>query len=246
MTNRSLNDSSWLDFERLRNKFILADRYSCLNERLSVEGVFRDFDYQKLGSILEVGCGNARELQNMSKSAGMVVGVDIRRSEAFKRTNNQISYVLADVFHLPFMSCVFDFAFLKDVVHHLPRSNAKIAIKEVMRTVRCGGVMRIIEANRYHVNSMLVYRQDRSHDHLTGREMQMIPHDKFYGYELLPAPSPFTADFIWNIFVLFSVFLVAWPASRRFLLSCIKLKEHVSRRTLYYYVISKRKVSGAF
>ena len=224
-----------------RVRFTQSNWYARINETLSLKGVCRGVIIGSQQSILDVGCGQARELSCLAETAGLAVGVDIKRFETWMHHTNRIHFVVADAAYLPFKSCMFGFAFLKDVLHHVPRNCIKAVISEASRVTKERGILRIIEANRYHINPILVYEQDKSHEHFT-REllMQLVHHDEFYGYELLPSTSPSKIDFFWNLFVYFLVFLTTWAIGRRLLILYTKIKERFFKHMLTYYVLSKR------
>ncbi|MHA1833212.1 MAG: class I SAM-dependent methyltransferase [Candidatus Baldrarchaeia archaeon] len=213
---------------------------------LKIRGIFRGCRINNLRSILEVGCGEMREISRLKAAVAgveLIVGIDIKLYEKWKHLT-QIDFIVADAHYLPLKSSVFDFVFLKDVLHHIPE-NPSTVIKEAFRCVKNGGLLRVIEANRYDVNSIIVYKSDRSHQHFTRRELnkfkKLFSFNELYGYELLPSFSPFKRDFLWNIFAGAMFLLTGWSITRRILLLYINLKERFLKGFLRYYVLSKRK-----
>jgi ubiquinone/menaquinone biosynthesis C-methylase UbiE len=58
-------------------------------------------------SVLDLGCGNGRYLQSISKVASSCVGVD-QSHQQIKQSENSLPFVVADGTHLPFKTNNFD------------------------------------------------------------------------------------------------------------------------------------------
>ena len=224
--------------------------YDSMTKLLIRKGVFRGVHLENLGSVLDIGCGEAPELSFIAKNYRMhdlMVGIDVCHHPNWKSVVLQhyyVNFVVASAHYLPLRSDIFDFVFLKDLLHHVSKDHVRV-IREAYAVVRNLGMLRVIEANRYSINPILVFKSDRSHDHFTFEQMsnlkKQLPFDELYGFELLPSFSNSKTDSIWNFFVIFFWFFTTWPMGRRFLLLYIKLKEKLLQGNLTYYVLSKRK-----
>ena len=225
--------------------------YDSINKLLILKGVFRGLHLEDLGYILDIGCGKAPEISFIAEKEnmqGIIVGLDIRSHQEWKSIkshHNCTNFVVADAHHLPFKSEIFDFVFLKDVLHHISKDRVKV-IREASRVVKNLKTLRVIEANRYHINPILVFKSDKTHDHLTFEQLRRIKRrlsfDDLYGFELLPSFSRSKRHLIWNFFVIFFWFSTTWFIGRHFLFLYVKTKENLMRGNLTYYVLSKRKV----
>jgi SAM-dependent methyltransferase len=225
--------------------------YLLLNRLLIIENVFRGVDITHVHSLLEIGSGEAydvRILKEIKNFRGLIVALDINRYKVWYSIKKDINFIVADAHYLPFRSEIFDFVFLKDVLHHI-RKNHKYCIKEALRVVRANGLLRIIEANRYHINPILVYKSDNKHDHFTLDQMcrllRTFAFDEIYGYELLPSFSfSKKTSIIWNVFVFFFFILISSHITKKFIFLYLRIKEKFFKRYLTYYVLTKRKRSS--
>lgn len=111
----------------------------------------------KKGKLLELGCGSgistsvlAKELTNF-----VCLGTDISDSGIdFARKNyktNNLDFQVVDALSLPFQNNEFDIVTSCDVIEHLP--NTKIALSEMIRTVKPKGIL-VIKAP-HHRNPII-------------------------------------------------------------------------------------------
>jgi len=81
-------------------------------------------NFLKDKTILEVGCGKGRHTFYASKIVKEIVAVDFGRSIDVALLNNKdvqnVYFVQADIYNLPFNKNYFDFIFCLGVLHHLP------------------------------------------------------------------------------------------------------------------------------
>jgi SAM-dependent methyltransferase len=235
---------------RSKPRFKQTDVYGLITKLLICKGIFRGVHFENLGYILDNGCGDAPEISYIvenNKMQGIMVGLDIYPHRKWKNIishHNCVNFVVADAHYSPFRSEIFDFVFLRDLLHHIHKNHV-VVIREAFRVVRNSGILRVIEANRYHINPLLVYKRDKSHDHFTLEQMRrlkkLLSFDELYGFELLPTFSSSKRNIIWNFFVFLFWFSTTWFMSRRFLGLYIKMKEKLMKGNLTYYVLSKRK-----
>jgi SAM-dependent methyltransferase len=242
MKQRLQQRHKYISIRNLSTRFVQARRYSRLNDELTFSGVFHGMDMDKIGNILDLGCGRARELSRVNNNARFVVGIDIKRHDNWINLNSNVDFLVASGSHLPFRSDIFDFVFLKDVMHHLSKDQIRVVEREAFRVTNESGTRRIIEANRYHIMPLLVYKQDKSHDHFTKDYLvRMFPHDEVYGYELLPSASPLKTAFLWNFFVLIFVLLTTWTKCMSALVLYLRTRTLLFRNSLSYYTYSLKK-----
>ncbi len=231
--------------KKKRARFAQTYLLSEINLQLTLQGIFRGCNIKNLKSVLDVGCGRARELLRCQGSTELLVGVDIVYYKEWKSFDTA-NFVIADSHFLPFKQNTFDFVFLKDLLHHILKSKSSV-IDEAFEACKDKGLLRIIEANRYHINPILVYKMDKSHEHFTKRELQKIAQlhlfDELYSYELLPYFSPRKRDLLWNFFACIIFVLTTWRVTRKVLFLYTCLKERFLRNFLTYHVISKSKTS---
>jgi len=113
----------------------------------SVEETMKYFD--KLDSILDIGCGTGRNLPVLSKYSTKVYGIDsspkmIQLSDHICKKNN-LNYELkiGDVYQLPFSDGSLGGVFANMVFHHI--SEPLKAVAEISRTIRSGGIFVLVD-----------------------------------------------------------------------------------------------------
>lgn len=156
-----------------------------------------------------------------------------------------VTFIVASARNLPFRPGVFSAVLLKDVLHHIPKEYSTLVIAEAFKAVKCSGILRIVEANRYHINPLIVYKKDNSHDHFTLSQLKLLQKtqhfDDFFGFELPPAFSTSKKHFLWNFFVAFFWLSSNIKIGQRSLFLFINVKERLVKSSLSYYVITKNK-----
>lgn len=99
--------------------------------------------------ILDVGCGNGRNLPILAKYASKVIGVDssvkmVHMAEHLcKKCGIDYTLEIADIYDLPLANGSVDAAFVNMVLHHLPEPDR--ALVEVARVVRPSGMLFFVD-----------------------------------------------------------------------------------------------------
>lgn len=171
----------------------------------------KDF-YQRIGGlqcfknkkVLDVGCGDGEDALYISKFAKSVVGLDIQPHKTWEKLKNRnLRFELGVGEKLPFKNNSFDGVFVKDVLHHVDRLDK--TLREVRRVVAPGGVVVIIEGNRYNPLFYIHMTKIGGHEHL--------PQEKFKKVILKYFPNPqfihFEAHFIPSVSVSFLRFIIS-------------------------------------
>jgi ubiquinone/menaquinone biosynthesis C-methylase UbiE len=92
---------------------------------------------QPQGTVLEIGCGEARNSIYMANRGFNVIGIDIS-IEYMKKAMLPIQTLQADAYCLPFKASSFDCILCSEVLEHL--EHPEFCIKESYRVLRNGGV----------------------------------------------------------------------------------------------------------
>jgi uncharacterized protein YbaR (Trm112 family)/SAM-dependent methyltransferase len=102
-----------------------------------------DFFRGKVGA--DIGCGEGRFLYCAQEFGAEMVGLDLSEGVEVARSNTAGSprchVVQGDIYHLPFKSGVFDFAYSIGVLHHLP--SPRDGFRRIFPAVRRGGKVSI-------------------------------------------------------------------------------------------------------
>jgi ubiquinone/menaquinone biosynthesis C-methylase UbiE len=115
------------------------------------------------GKIIDVGCGNARNIIPFAKNGLFCVGADFSKGmiknalKMCEKSNVEAEFVLADAAELPFKDKSFDSCISIATLHHLnPRKNRVKSLKEMKRI--CKGSVYVSVWYRwqfYHLKNLL-------------------------------------------------------------------------------------------
>jgi SAM-dependent methyltransferase len=232
-------------------KFKKFDLYYSLNRLLMRKRLTSGVNLKKKSLILDVGCGQGIEAEFAAahfKNADMIAGIDIcphkEKWQSMAKRQTRLHFITASALNLPFRKDLFEFVFAKDVLHHIPRGRL-FALREIFKVVKPSGILRIIEANRYHIVPLLIYKSDNSHDHLTLNQLTQIKEKLDFktleGLELLPSFSSFKKDVVWNVFCFLLSLLTIRPKGKKTLELFVSVREKLMPKSLMYYVLTKKK-----
>jgi SAM-dependent methyltransferase len=103
------------------------------------------------GTMLEVGCGQGIRTQIISQTFPLakVIGIDRSQellAQALDKQTNNLSFLEADLYHLPFSDESFDFIYARLVFMHL--NNPMDALSSLFRVLKKGGKILIEDADR--------------------------------------------------------------------------------------------------
>ena len=112
----------------------------------------------KAGKILDVGCGNGRNLLYFAKKGFEVYGIDFSKEmikqakEMFNKNkiklkSNQL--IVADMRKIPFEDENFDYIICVASLHHIPKKDHGTAIAEIKRVLKKNGECIISVWNKY-------------------------------------------------------------------------------------------------
>lgn len=124
--------------------------------------------------ILDVGCGNARDLIQIAKKGARCIGIDLSpkmiqeaRKELLKHGISNVRLEIGDATELVFPDKMFDKVYASEVLEHI--SNYARAISEMARVLRPGGYLVVTTPNRrslygfdrYVIGEKLIRRKSR-------------------------------------------------------------------------------------
>jgi SAM-dependent methyltransferase len=122
---------------------------------------FAGFDAVRDSRVLEIGVGAGTDHVKWLRAGARVFGIDLTTTgvnltrERAELEGLRSNVFVADAEALPFRSSVFDIVYSYGVLHHTP--DTAEAIKEVHRTLRSGGVARVMIYHRPSVVGFLLW-----------------------------------------------------------------------------------------
>jgi len=136
---------------------IIADSWTHLRTRPLPEVIDFCSSVDKKGLVLDIGCGNCRNLLPFLERKFPCMGFDFSRSmireakKFLKRRGFSSGLLIADFTHLPFTDKVFDCVLFTRALHHIPTKKARIeTLKEVSRTIKLNGKILVTVWKRYY------------------------------------------------------------------------------------------------
>jgi ubiquinone/menaquinone biosynthesis C-methylase UbiE len=136
-----------------RNDTINANPVIFYEQELRAKTVLELLEVKPGERVLDIGCGNARDIASISQSGGQVVGVDISEGmvEAAMREINCIGIrdvilQVGDATCLDFPDDFFDKILCSEVIEHIP--DVSRALREMRRVLRPGGSLVLSTPNK--------------------------------------------------------------------------------------------------
>lgn len=123
----------------------IAEEFSRTRQYILPEIRFLFEDYIKPGQkILDLGCGNGRNLALVRENDGQYWGVDnsVELIKIARREHPNVNFQLAEALNLPFSDNFFDFIYSIAVLHHIPsREFRQRFLQEAQRVLKPNGFL---------------------------------------------------------------------------------------------------------
>ena len=95
----------------------------------------------KNGFVADIGCGNGKNMHDVVKGGGTVVGMDFSYGLIEICAEQGFEVQVADALMVPYRSRVFDYALNIAVLHHISSEERRVRMcEETLRVVKVGGV----------------------------------------------------------------------------------------------------------
>ena len=95
----------------------------------------------KNGFVADIGCGNGKNMHDVVKGGGTVIGMDFSHGLIEICAEQGFEVQVADALMVPYRSRVFDYALNIAVLHHISSEERRIRMcEETLRVVKVGGV----------------------------------------------------------------------------------------------------------
>lgn len=136
-----------------RNETIQASPVICYEQELRANTVLGLLAVKPGERVLDIGCGNARDIAKIAERGGQVVGVDISagmiaaaKQELGRMGMSGITLQVGDATSLVFPDAYFDKVLCSEVIEHIP--DASQALREMRRVLRPGGSLVLSTPNK--------------------------------------------------------------------------------------------------
>lgn len=128
-----------------RDAFFRANPVLDYEQQTRSRAVLRLLDPQRGETVLDIGCGNARDIVPILRAGARIVGVDLsegmigqaRRDLAAAGYADVVEFEVGDATQLRFQAGSFDKVLCSEVIEHIP--DAAAAIAEIRRVLKPGG-----------------------------------------------------------------------------------------------------------
>lgn len=130
------------------------------------------FNFKRERKLLDIGCGKGHDLEVFRDYYGLrVYGIDIYKDENIQHLKD-VNFKTGTIYSIPHKDNFFDYVFLHDVLHHIDEPQQRTTehiggLKDVKRVCKKGGVIVIVEANRFNPLSYFHMVLLRGHAHFT-------------------------------------------------------------------------------
>ena len=137
-----------------RNELFRAHPGLGYEQEVRSRAVLDAVDVRAGESILDIGCGNARDILPMLENGATIVGVDLSegmleqaRRDLAAAGHDDVRLELGDATQLAFSSGAFDKIVCSETIEHIP--DAEKAVSEMYRVLKPGGALVISTPNRH-------------------------------------------------------------------------------------------------
>ncbi len=136
-----------------RNEAIHANPIISYEQELRAKNVLDLMAVKQGERVLDIGCGNARDIARIATCGGNVIGVDISegmvaaaRMEVARMGLQGITLQIGDATRLNFPDASFDKVLCSEVIEHIP--DAPKALREICRVLKPGGTLVLSTPNK--------------------------------------------------------------------------------------------------
>lgn len=119
----------------------LDDLFSYKNEPLSIQFILNQLNARKNDIIVEVGCGEGKILNCISKSVNEVIGVDFSEERTRNIDQNKISILINDAFDISIKDVSVDKVFCDSLFNFLNDHEVIAVIQEMFRITKKNGII---------------------------------------------------------------------------------------------------------
>jgi ubiquinone/menaquinone biosynthesis C-methylase UbiE len=141
------------DMSATRNELFRANPVFDYEQQVRARSVLDALGARRGEVILDIGCGNARDILPMLGAGATIVGVDLSqgmieqaRLDLAAAGHHGVRLEVGDATRLDFGAATFDKVVCSEVIEHIP--DADSAMREVQRVLKPGGLLVLSTPNR--------------------------------------------------------------------------------------------------
>lgn len=141
------------DMSKTRNEIFRTNPILEYEQQVRSAAVLKRLQARHGEAILDIGCGNARDILPILSQGATIVGVDLSegmidqaRRDLADAGHRDVRLEVGDATRLQFGAGTFDKVLCSEVIEHIP--DAALAVSEMCRVLRPGGTLVISTPNR--------------------------------------------------------------------------------------------------
>lgn len=150
-----------------------------------LEKVIEIFSKEKIGRVLDLGCGNGDYSKKLKELGFEVIGSDL--DEGRFKYKNEVEFKKCDISEkLPFLDDFFDYVLLSEVIEHL--RNPWFTIEEINRILNNQGKLIISTPNILNLKSRLRFVFEGAFEFFREPPLEQAgnPKEKMYNLHIFP------------------------------------------------------------
>lgn len=121
--------------------------------------------------VLDLGCGYGDLSKRIARNSKDVIGIGVE--DDFNTTSNDnIEFRKMNAEKMEFTESYFDIVFAKDALHHI--ENLGLVFGEIRRVLKPGGILIIVEANRYNPLFYINTTKRAKHNHFSTGYLKLL------------------------------------------------------------------------
>ncbi len=141
------------EIDKTLSKYGVSHDFFMVHKAWLIEKLLNDYGYNPEDiNLLDVGCGVGKIHEYQKGKLGKITGIDISKSsiDVARKAHPEVDYQYYDGHRIPFEDATFDLSIAIGVFHHVSPEQWEALAVEMLRVLRLGGLVIVIEHNPYN------------------------------------------------------------------------------------------------